>query len=393
MIALQFRKWVSLAAGGGAWLFQKDIAWVSEGLPVFSGSPFLLRGEVRLPHAIPNILGIGSSLTGRTNGRLQRRGMRMGLIYHYTSPEAALSILHDKKLRFTDCEYLNDPAELAYCYRICSAVLADARYGCGIPENRGDCASAVGSNLYMDSCWCAEDAPSLRTYVLCASIARDDVSLWKDYSGGGTGLGYAIGLDVDVLRDELGKISAHPSSPWIVVPECGSVLYDEAQQRQRVERVVEDYENEIRACENAFGGDSVGRVMQSEGARFDLWHAIRRQALFMKSDAFSCEQEYRVSLSAAPSDGNYFDLSIREKGEVCEREEIPIELSYRVGASGVMTPYLEWDFSSCVDQPVREVRIAPSMEVDLVKRGMEKFLCHEGYGGVGVIPSSVQLRF
>lgn len=42
----------------------------------------------------------------------------MGLVFHYTTSEAAVDILRSHSLWFTDCEYLNDPTEIGYCYQL-----------------------------------------------------------------------------------------------------------------------------------------------------------------------------------------------------------------------------------------------------------------------------------
>lgn len=41
------------------------------------------------------------------------------VVFHYTSPDAFLSIMNDGKLRFTDRNYLNDTSEGKYIFDLC----------------------------------------------------------------------------------------------------------------------------------------------------------------------------------------------------------------------------------------------------------------------------------
>mgnify|MGYP000222987763 CR=1 FL=1 len=60
----------------------------------------------------------------------------MGLVYHYTSPGGALGILQNKALWFTDCEFMNDPTELAYCYELYDRAWVEVCRELGMPENQ-----------------------------------------------------------------------------------------------------------------------------------------------------------------------------------------------------------------------------------------------------------------
>lgn len=72
----------------------------------------------------------------------------MGLLYHYTSPGAALSILWNKVLWFSGCEFMNDPEKIAYCHRLYDEAWAEVCLEEGVPEEQINWRITIWANPY-----------------------------------------------------------------------------------------------------------------------------------------------------------------------------------------------------------------------------------------------------
>lgn len=125
--------------------------------------------------------------------------------------------------------------------------------------------------------------------------------------------------------------------------------------------------------------DKLTHVME---LRFDLLGIAEKHKPRFKARSFAYEREVRAVIEA--SDEYVSSLGL---------ESELMQLKFRAGPSGVKIPYLEWNFSSCAQGLVREVRLLPYMEIEASKRGMERLLRSEGYVTVRVSSSRVQLRF
>lgn len=322
----------------------------------------------------------------------------MGLIYHYTSPEAALSILHGKKLRFTDSEYLNDPAELAYGQELFGAAWSGVCESADVQDILEEESVVFSSDPHSEITLTKSPDKDgvfygipLRFYAFCASTEGDSIGLWNGFVKNGAHLGYAIGFDVDVLKAELSKFHDSDRAHQGFGVLADEVIYDQEKQLA----IVGDAMCEAKsagAFDGLVGEDVWRKALAAGELRENLLTAADCWKFFIKHEAFSYEREYRVVLQVSQE----FVASIsaeKDPNQESETQNVLFSFHHRAGASGLMTPYIEWDFSACADRLVREVRVAPSMEVDLAKRGMEALLRHEGYEGVEVIPSNVQLRF
>ena len=134
------------------------------------------------------------------------------IVYHYTSPQGAFSILRNKKLWFTDCQYLNDVSEYIY-------ILEPLKEAYGkICHERGDNIDEIDELLeaqfrypyesmdYDRKCWPKINGtiirfpPTLRYYVLCESMNEDTANMWNYYVKDGAYRGYNLGLDSSLLK-------------------------------------------------------------------------------------------------------------------------------------------------------------------------------------------------
>jgi hypothetical protein len=120
-----------------------------------------------------------------------------GLLYHYTSIDAFLSIVEQKKLRATSLNYLNDESE----GELGISLIRDA----ALQEQQQ--ASGRGKEfLELLVSWLDKDY--LRelgaVYALCFSERRDQLSQWRGYTPHGRGI--CLGIDIGVLVQRMQQI-------------------------------------------------------------------------------------------------------------------------------------------------------------------------------------------
>ncbi len=348
---------------------------------------------------------------------MQRNGAQMGTVYHYTSPEAALSIIRDRKLRCTDCEYLNDASELAYCYQLYDQAWVDVQHELGIPEAEINRQITRYANPYVCESAASETlgaSISARYYVLCTSTCGDDVVLWENYANASGVPGYALGFDADALASSLEDAAQQSVSDGFSIEVLsGPVCYDQEKQLSSIKSLVRDYFHALHESSSP-SAHPIDRVVREEIARSNHWAKVSSFSPFMKSYSFSGEREYRFVLKIAglgeqmtSEDSHYLDFAGRHEkaryadGDSVRRADCPTAcdqdksaaLCFRSGRCGAMTPYIKLDLSSVLDAALVSVRIAPSAERELSVRGMERLLAYSGLKNVSVECSSTRLRF
>jgi hypothetical protein len=113
------------------------------------------------------------------------------IIYHYTSIQGLIGIVTRQEFWASDCQYLNDGAELSYA----RDMYFDEVEKLGLPplEEGGGYAQA-GPSL-----------ESFRAFIVCFCEDGDLLSQWRGY---GADQGYALGFDTEGLRNsKIGEIA------------------------------------------------------------------------------------------------------------------------------------------------------------------------------------------
>jgi hypothetical protein len=219
----------------------------------------------------------------------------------------------------------------------------------------------------------ADDAP---LYAFCASAQPDSLSQWRGY---GSGVGYAVGLNVDrqimAMVDTTGDPRRLPRrGPWA---SWGKVLYNVEEQRDLLTRG-------LSFCAAAtFGSDEEEAipgqaVVQASGVLIGL-------AAYCKHDAFRDEREVRM-VTSAPDEGD--------------------AVQYRSSRFGV-TPYVRlarppargssesawWTVGKDHPSlPIGAVRVGPTPHSEPAAHGMRLLLAARGYKGVLVHQSTAPFR-
>lgn len=307
------------------------------------------------------------------------------IVYHYTNPEAVFSILEKKTLRFTDCQYLNDMSEFIYIRepfieaykRLCDErgesidnIEAFADSMCmTAPYKNYDCTAGLKGRAIRRGI-----PPEYRYYVFCTSCSSDSTNMWNYYVKNGMYRGYNLGIAVDVLENWFSQQGGEN-----VKLVHGSVNYNKKKQSemlyQKAKELTEIYDQrKAHAHANPNFEDSAISEFQD-----DLLAYINENKLFFKHPAFKSEQEYRFVLKI------HSDLrSDAQSG---------LEIKYRVGTSGIITPYAEWIFDNLKPMLLKQITLSPMIEEELAKESFERFLRNDVFQNISIVPSSIKLRF
>lgn len=301
-------------------------------------------------------------------------------VYHYTSPEGTYSILKDKALRFTDCQYLNDMREFVYirepfieAYRKISNERGETidnidNFADSICKNSPYKSYDWGACLKRGQAFSRGFPPQYRYYILCASCDHDTANMWNYYVKNGTYRGYNLGLDIEVIQDWFSELRDDH-----VRLVHGKVIYNKQRQVKMIyEKLVElinVYDQHI--AQNPESVDSFIDEYQD-----DLFTFINEKKLFFKHPAFASEKEYRFILKV------HTDFNIDY-----------LETKFRVGSSGIITPYIEWKFDNLKPILLKQITLSPMIEEELAKESFKRFLRHDVFQNISIVPSSIKLRF
>ena len=214
-----------------------------------------------------------------------------------------------------------------------------------------------------------ENHADFRYYVTCFSYQNDLLSQWRGYADDGRGA--AIGFDLDVLK-EIAIVSPEISKPSIV--SLHKISYSEAEQREVVHQVVNELVTEIeevlqRGKKNREGLEKVQdyklELIETVMGCFEKkFLKLFQESVYMKNPFFREESEIRLC-EFSPKQflmGREVKLSLGARLH---------NYSYYVRENQLIS-YVDFDFSDCFDQLIKEVVIGPKCQMS--ERDMEYYL-------------------
>ncbi len=307
------------------------------------------------------------------------------IVYHYTSPQGAFDILRNKTLWFTDCQYLNDMGEFIYILEPLKEAYKK------ISQERGE--NTYEADTFLKSFFESpyEDLdfvdilrrkrqrikhsfpPKFRYYVLCTSSNADTASMWNYYVKEGAYHGYNLGLDQSVICEWF----SHQSNGQIKLVD-GAVIYSHKKQVEMIYNKLQTLFNRFDEMMRQIGedNDDSPAIDEFQDGLFDY---INKQKLFFKSPCFESEREFRFVLKV------HDDFSCSSNNN--------LRVNFRVGASGIITPYIEWFFGDLKATLLKQITLSPMMEPELAKAGFKRFLADDVYRTIKIEPSRIKLRF
>ena len=307
------------------------------------------------------------------------------IVYHYTSPDGILGILKNKTLRFTDCQYLNDKGEFVYI-----RVPFEKAYK-KIIQERGESDENLDgfideffispyvylsfkNNVNKNSSSKKFSIGYNRYYVLCTSINPDTANMWNYYVKNGIYQGYNLGIDRNFINERFSNCRNNE-----IEFIDGKVIYDEKEQIKmiytKLKELLAQFDERKRLIDD---DDDYSHEMNIQDFQENLYGYIHEQKLFFKNPAFLGEEEYRFILKVDNEFSGDNKLSI----------------DFRVGESGIITPYIEWKYTlSEKENLFKQITLAPMIESNLAEESFKRFLANTVHKKIEIKQSSIKLRF
>lgn len=269
-------------------------------------------------------------------------------VYHYTSPHSFISIFNDKKLWFSDSQFLNDRSEFTHIKRIINEAskIAGKKYDekfINYLMGR-DYEGITVKHKPKDKNGFSKGYNILHTryYLLCTSVNQDTHNLWNYYVKNNNYQGYNIGISVDSLIEAVESMIKSNELFSNCKVTHGVVNYNVKMQINLLYSKILELNSKYNASEDMsdFAIDSYQE---------ELSEYLIERCLFYKNPAFEHEREYRFVIEAST---NITD--------------------YHVGSSGLIVPHLEIEFDP--DKVVKIITLAPMMEQEIAKLGVQQFL-------------------
>lgn len=277
-------------------------------------------------------------------------------IYHYTSPEAAKSILGYGKLRLTDRYYLNDYSEGRYVLQLCLDNIDIL-----IPNNEK--LKKYFMKILDERKYCVQ-RDDFYVYQCSFSMKRDSLCMWNYYTKGEGIQGYCMRFSFDNTKD----IGSQILKPQITFKDkeqriyAGKIIYNKEQQLEIVKGLIDYFLSfDIESKEDFVLSYLVDKIVQ--------------QGIFFKKECFSVEEEYRLAIiQNVDDDGKFY--AIKDKREFCVK-------------NGMFVPYVDISFLA---EKLTEIMMSPTLEEEIVKQSI-KMLCANKYKNITIVPSEIPVRY
>jgi hypothetical protein len=247
------------------------------------------------------------------------------ILFHYTSFEAAASIIDNKTIWASEISYLNDESEFRYALDLIVSRLNEH------PER----------DLLQPTLRLLERLDKLsgfRPYVASFSEDGDSLSQWRGYCTKGSGV--SLGFDGSFLIQQIREFSDKNYSRKSVITRC---IYDEQDQIKQIDGVIEQFARAFKADNS-----------NSLNKYFSFAVTLSELAPTIKNRAFKEEAEWRIIATIWPA------------------EEATVPVKYRPVKS-LLIPYVEIGLP-LTDLAIPVVFVAPNPHRDLSCESVRRFL-------------------
>jgi hypothetical protein len=279
------------------------------------------------------------------------------ILYHYTTADGLVGIVHGRRLNATHSNFLNDPQEVSFAEEILRSFLKQRRSA----FSASDAAKSLFYDSLLDSLEKVRSSREL--YVASLSEADDLLSQWQSYSS--RGYGYSIGFDGQALRDIYG-------SPGIIY--LRRVLYTAFERDYSLNRMVAEAEELIDGLFTPWAKSLMPSMMELVEIVGDL---LEEFLVTFKHEAFTEEREWRVC--------------VVRTSDPLRSSPLPV-VDFRVGASRLI-PYMPIPLGASErPNPIKSIRVGPALDPINDAGVIIMLLEREGLLGVTVCASRIRLR-
>ncbi len=292
--------------------------------------------------------------------------------YHYTSPDAFLSIIKNEQVRFTDIRFLNDKSEGIYLVKLMCDYFNENKqkfprveeaFDNLISKNHIESIRNLSvSKIIFDT---ALPIDNIRHFVFCMCEECDMLNMWNYYVNNGLYQGYNIGINVLDFLKTFDVESKNLLDAFTVY--YGKVLYKEQQQFKELENLFYELENE-----NNF---------EYIGVKLKLY--IDTYCAFFKHAKFENEKEFRIVIEISdkriPRADNHF-VGINNK---------LMEYNFCT-KNGLIVPYLAVKINK---DSFSRITVSPIMEAEITQNSIRELLKTNDFKGCKVYQSNIPIRF
>lgn len=269
------------------------------------------------------------------------------VIYHYTTPDALISILSSRRMWATNLLFTNDPSELVYAESVITECLDEVIADCSAKSDTNRCKWLDGFKLTTRR---QRERNDWYSVSFCGS--GDLLPQWRTYGalGGGLAMGWSTGSELPELPVRVG------------------IEYDSSRQKQMVRDIIRHHLAHVEAFVD---------ITKPE-ARVALEHATGSLGVFFsvflysfKHEAFEQEREFRFVYPA-------FGSHLPEGKELLFRR-----------FDSIVKPYIEVDFGAA---ELREIVYGPTGNSALTERWLRLALDSAGLERVTIRRSAIPMR-
>lgn len=307
------------------------------------------------------------------------------IVYHYTGPDAFLSIIQHQGVRFTDIRYLNDKAEGIYFVKVLLDFLENNKGHFPYFEEvvnellKGNDLAKI-QKLETTEVHYNEihrmPFKAGRVFVFCACSEPDLLNMWNYYVNNGSYQGYNIGLRVKELLKTFDTPNQNTIDAFQVY--YGNVIYDEKSQMREIRMLAKRIEQGIQSTPDQ------NRAIKH--AQLRLREYINAQGAFYKHPKFKAEKEFRIIIEI--SDGRIpHDTEEAAKFVGINNQKIVEGFCTK---RGLLVPFLS---VALPNNAIQRVTVAPMVEFDIAKQSIHELLAIKGIKSVQVHKSSIPIRF
>lgn len=289
---------------------------------------------------------------------------RIEEVYHYTSPEGLLSILVNKTLRFTDCQFFNDKLEYIYIRKPLSDAIGKIKNKLWNKDLIEDIDDWLTEKYEVA---CCSRKMKMRYYVFCTSVKADSLNMWNYYLKNGKYQGYNLAISLKKMQYYMESLDLTDCEFW-----QGKVMYSFSEQAEYLIDYIRKIDYELYCCrkEAKTVNDSYAMLLD---AQEEIIEKIEFCRLFFKSEAFSNEQEYRFVLKIP---------------EYINKTEIFVQ-GFMI-KEGVFTPYYDLKINENI---IENIMISPMLEKELARKGLVIFLNRQQMDNININESRILVRY
>lgn len=291
------------------------------------------------------------------------------VIYHYTSPTGFKSIIENKKMRFTDNNYLNDYTEGKYsldlCYKNMDMLFENYE---GVKEAFKDAYDNNDLKKYYPY-------NHFQVFQCFFSSNPDSLGLWNYYTKSDGIQGYNIGFNSKKCNGLHNKETDSNFKKLKLERRTfiGKVIYSEEKQLEIIKGIISKYSDFFAPEYKNRYGNIIHVIMDK----------IKSIGVFFKPECFKMEEEVRIAF--------YFENNDYQESEKTIKGIDNVELNYFV-RGGLFIPYFDVPFETDI---VQEIHFSPTLKMAETKNNVYRFLNFNGFNikDSKIIESNIPVRF